>query len=74
MPAIETEEAPACQRMVLPGAKPPTRYIAWVAVIHVFETVSMTSVATWCVGYIPQAPQPPAPSSTPPAYASTYAC
>ena len=42
MPAMETEEAPACQRMDLPGAKPPMRWRAWVAVIHVLrERVSI---------------------------------
>ena len=35
MPAMETEEAPACQRMDLPGAKSPMRWRAWVAVIQV---------------------------------------
>lgn len=40
MPAIETAEAPACQRMVFPGTKQPTRWRAWVAVIQVLFNVS----------------------------------
>lgn len=35
MPAIETEEAPACQRMVLPAANSPITRIACSAVIQV---------------------------------------
>ena len=35
MPAMETEEAPACQRMEFPELNEPMRYMAWSAVIHV---------------------------------------
>ena len=35
MPAMETAEAPACQRMDFPGVYSPMRYMAWVAVIQV---------------------------------------
>lgn len=37
MPAIETEEAPACQRMVFPAENSPITKKACRAVIHVCE-------------------------------------
>jgi len=37
MPAAETPEAPACQRMDLPEENSLMRVRAWSAVIHVWE-------------------------------------